>query len=120
MSRLHLGGALRTLPKRQCTVYRQTGAFIDGRWKKGGEEIAFRMRAIVQPAQPRDQRHLPEGSDAADAIVIHSKHEMNTVDEATQREADVVEVDGMGRYEVVSVADWSGQGFRRYLAGSLS
>ena len=120
MSRLHLGAALRTLPKKHCKVFRRAGAHIDGRWKPGGEELSFTMSAVVQPAQPRDQRHLPEGTDAADAIAIHSKFELETADESRQREADVVEVAGMGRYEVVSVADWSGQGFRRYLAGALS
>lgn len=111
---------MRALPKKHCKVFRRTGAHIDGRWKSGGEELAFEMRAVVQPAQPRDQRHLPEGTDAADAIAIHSKFELETSSESMQREADVVEVSGMGRYEVVSVGDWSDQGFRRYLAGALS
>jgi len=108
------------LPKREVKVFRTGGGYIDGEWREGGRELVFVTDAVVQPAQPRDLRNLPEGADAQDAVVIHSPVPMHTVEESQGRPADEVEVEGMGLYRIMSVGDWSGQGFRRYVGGSLS
>ena len=122
MSGLGMGRALAVLPsKRKITVFRPAGAWVDGRWvdRAGDESITKTGRAVVQPAQPRDLRNLPEGADASDAVLIHWKEPLQTVEESDQSGADIVEVDGMGRYKILSVGPWNQHGFYRYVAGSV-
>jgi hypothetical protein len=116
---IHLGAALDVLPKERVQVFLREVAYIDGRWQGAGEPLLHDFMAVVQTATPRDLRHLPEGSEAQDAIVIHSPVELRTVSESEQAVADELEVGARGHYRVMSVGDWRRQGFNRYVAGSI-
>ncbi len=119
-SRIHMGRALAALPIDRLDRFRDVG---------GGRVAGFRERtgfdgerttfaAHVQPSTPQQMRFLPGGEEVDEAITIHTRHELLATNDKLGLEADRIDYRGK-RYKILSAFDWSGQGFRTYIAGPV-
>ena len=67
------------------------------------------MRAIVQPATPRELMRLPEGDRTRETMLVHTKSQLVTTTVKDKKLADRMRYDSR-TWEIVRCEDWSRQG----------
>ncbi len=77
------------------------------------------MLLNVQPTKPAEIRKIEGGESIESAISLWTKTELRTADDNAENEADRVGYRGK-RYKIISAADWSGQGFRKFIGGEVA
>lgn len=85
---------------------RAAGSYVNGVYVSGAETVTP-MDAVVQHAQPKDLKQLPENERSSEAIVLFTVNRLQTGTPATF-EADRIDWDGR-RWKVVLVEDWTDQ-----------
>lgn len=111
-----LADVVNELPRSAMTLFRESqGATINGRRRPGGKTSAS-FSGHVQPTTPKELQHIEGGENIEGAITIYTGTVLQTTNDILGTLADHVEHNGQ-RYKVKSAADWSGQGFRTFIAG---
>lgn len=112
----NLGRALSVLPKAKLTRMREeVGGRVGGLRVSGGFE-SYEFRANVQPTTPQQMSMLDGGEHIDGAISIYTKEDLRT-SQADGDQADRI-VHESEWFKVVQRLNWSGQGFRIYIAGT--
>jgi hypothetical protein len=85
------------------------GTYDDnGRWQ-AYDNYQFQVRAVVQPAKPKELEHLEEGRRTKAGIKIFCTEELKTAEVENQTQPDMV-VWNEEEYQVEEVKDWSDYG----------
>lgn len=124
MSEFSLARVIRTLPQSTLQLQRpsvagRTGGFRD----PAGELLSTDFVAHVQPSKPAEIKRIPGGESIESAITIFTQTELKTADDIQGLEADLVDhlIRGrIRRFKIVSAADWSGQGFRKFIGAEVA
>jgi len=120
--KVHMGQALKALPVDHLDCFRDVGGgrVAGFRERTGFEGKTTTFRAHVQPTTPQQMRFLrgAGGEEVDEAITIYTKQDLKVTDDKLGLEADRVDYRGK-RYKIISAFDWSGQGFRTYIAGPV-
>jgi hypothetical protein len=108
------------LPNFELRYYRDTGtARVNGvRSTDSRSTSPTPFFANVQPSTPAEVRHLPGGEEVSAAITIYTQTELRVTNPNRAHRSDHVEYSGQ-RYKLRSELDWSGHGFRGYVATLL-
>lgn len=118
MTDFNLADVVNELPQDTMTRFVQSeGAIIKGVRRAGG----FTSSAItghVQPTTPKELQHIEGGENVEEAITIYTTSVLHTTDDIQSHGADEIGYRNQ-RYKVISAADWSGQGFRTFIAGLI-
>lgn len=92
------------------TVYRQSGAWVSGRWTAAPEEV-LQLQGTVTPVDKNDLLQVPEGDRVTGMMCFYSEQPIYTTraqpaggtsDEIVWRE---------DRYRIVSIGPWNDFGF---------
>jgi len=115
---MQLGHVIDMLPQSQLVLYRPSvGALVKGfRQSAGAGTLGTSFFANVQPTKPAELAKIEGGENVEEAVTIYTKTELRMADDEQGLEADRVEYRNKN-YKVMSAADWSGQGFRIFIAG---
>lgn len=120
MADFSLAQVIQELPQVTCVLFRPSqDALVKGYRQGAGEETATNFSAHVQPTKPAEIRKIEGGESIESAISIWTNTELRTADDNLGFEADLVEYRSK-RYKVISAADWSGQGFRKFIGGEVA
>lgn len=107
-------GLIDALATPQTITRQNPGSRVNGRWVDP-EPTVFEMKVAVQPANPKELVHLPEGDRLRGSIKIYSEAELRTANPRTKTRADVVTYRGED-YEVKSTDLYAGFGLSAYKA----
>lgn len=120
MADFSLASVIMQLPQVTCVLFRPSqGALVKGFRQPPGEETATNFSAHVQPTKPAELRKIEGGESVESAISLWTNTELRTADDDLENEADRVEYRSK-RYKIISAADWSGQGFRKFIGGEVA
>jgi hypothetical protein len=96
-----------TVSRRSAGTYDANGQYVDG------SISTLTISASCQPLSGRELQRLPEGARNRESRVFYTRTELKSVDGVTGAPPDVVEVPGVGFFEVHLVEDRSTSGFWR-------
>ena len=115
---LNMAAALAVMPKTSIRVFRPlAGARVDGFWMDPGQmEPIQGVTAIVQPSTPEEMALIAGGESIDAAVTIYTTHQLLVADDVKGRQADEVLYQDE-RWKLIQETDWSGQGFRKFIAG---
>lgn len=120
MADFSLASVIMQLPQVTCILFRPSqDAIVKGFRQGAGEETATNFSAHVQPTKPAELRKIEGGESVESAISLWTNTVLRTADDNAESEADRVECRGK-RYKIISAADWSGQGFRKFIGGEVA
>lgn len=103
---------MRLLRRHTLTVVRKISEGYyndDGLWVSGDSETKTQIKGNLQPYNSSlTQKVMPKGIMAADVRILYTTAQLQTSDERSWKEADILLVGGV-EYECFSVMDWSMQ-----------
>lgn len=78
----------------------------NGNWVEAKETTnKFKAKGSIQPVTGSDLNKLPEAFKDTESLKIYTQTELKTVDDTSNREADIIIIDGK-RYQVSVVENW--------------
>lgn len=118
-SEIDLSDVMQELP--HATIFLQrpgVSARVKGVRRPSAPVTRTPFTANVQPTKARELRKIEGGETVESAISIWTTFELQTANDVKSHEADKVEFDGR-LYKVIFAANWSGQGYRKFIAGEV-